>query len=49
VVGTVDELRTMCEEMVAGREGARFEIDDWTANVLSADAPRGHRVRDRRR
>ena len=37
-VGTADELRTMCEEMVAGREGAHFEIDDRTANVLSTDA-----------
>ena len=37
-VRTADELRTMCGEMVAGREGAHFEIDDRTANVLSGDA-----------
>lgn len=38
VVRTADELRGLCEEMVAGREGAHFEIDERTANVLSRDA-----------
>jgi len=35
---TADELREMCEEMVAGRAGAHFDIDDRTANALSRDA-----------
>jgi len=38
VVRTADALRDLCEDMVAGREGAHFEIDDRTANVLSGDA-----------
>jgi ketosteroid isomerase-like protein len=38
VVRTADELRQACEEMVAGREGAHFEIDERTANALSLDA-----------
>lgn len=38
VVRTVDELREGCEEMVAGRTGAHFEVDARTAHVLSEDA-----------
>lgn len=37
VVRTAGALREACEEMVAGRTGARFEIDARTANVLSED------------
>ena len=38
VVRTGQALRGMCEQMVAGRTGARFQIDSLTTHVLSKEA-----------
>lgn len=37
VVRTGADLREMCQQMVTGRTGAHFEVDELTANVLTAE------------